>query len=446
MARLRSLALGAAAVIALTAVAPTVHAATAGGAAVAAIAPNGRIAYVAVGEATIPFGPSTQLDVWSMASDGTDAINLTASSDVDDFMPAWSPDGSRLAYISDSFTNTLMVMNADGSGDTAIMDGALSPSWGPDGTQIAVLRSDGVSVDVVIVDLTTGSQTVVTDAAAAPLMDPVWSPDGTRIAFVSNRAETYPDPTTGERAEGFQAEIVVVAVDGTGEVVVTAGDPGSDHATFLEEDRAPTWSPDGTMLAFMSQSQNPSCCGPWQIWAVNADGTGLTNLTADAGVDDQFPSWSPDGTAIVFHRAGQTGSDLYTMPAPSALPVGAQPIRALAAAPAAVTGEAIALTSDGNAQDPSWGALSALPTTYDLAVVVRRGPRAGGVVTSVPAGISCGKDCVETYDEGTSVTLVAKPTRGSVFVGWRGDCVGRRLTCTVTLDFDRSVTAVFRRR
>jgi len=66
-----------------------------------------------------------------------------------------------------------------------------------------------------------------------------------------------------------------------------------------------------------------------------------------------------------------------------------------------------------------------------------------GTVTSSPAGINCGSDCTETYDQGTGVTLTATPQGTSSFAGWSGGCTGTSSTCTLTMDASRSVTATF---
>lgn len=65
-----------------------------------------------------------------------------------------------------------------------------------------------------------------------------------------------------------------------------------------------------------------------------------------------------------------------------------------------------------------------------------------GSVTSVPAGIDCGTDCIEDYDPGRQVTLTAAPATGATFTGWAGDCGGIG-DCTVTMDGDRDVRASF---
>jgi len=77
--------------------------------------------------------------------------------------------------------------------------------------------------------------------------------------------------------------------------------------------------------------------------------------------------------------------------------------------------------------------------TYELIVNIT----GKGLVTSDPIGISCNDDCSEMYDNGTLVTLTATPQGGSTFVGWSGDCVGTDLTCDVTVDQVRNVSAEF---
>ena len=65
-----------------------------------------------------------------------------------------------------------------------------------------------------------------------------------------------------------------------------------------------------------------------------------------------------------------------------------------------------------------------------------------GTVTSVPAGIECGADCTEGYDEGTPVSLTAVADAGSTFTGWSGACEGTG-TCDLTMSGPQSVTATF---
>lgn len=428
---------------------------------------NGKIAYTVCGPSSIPFFPD-QCDIWTMNPDGSAQTNLTATTDRNEAGPAWSPDGLRIAYFEGWSDYTLMVMDADGTNavahpTTLSFPASAAPTWSPDGTRIAFVGFVpdpplGPRTDVVAIDLQTGVETIVTGPVDfggilldATELEPAWSPTGDKIAFASVRPEQYPDPITGEPTDGAQWEIAIVNTDGSGDQVVSAGEPGSDRASFLEEDRAPAWSPDGQMLVFMSQAQVPSCCGPWQIWAVNRDGTGATNLTNDETVNDMWPSWSPDGTQIVFSRSnGAGGTDLWAFPAPTSLPAPA-PLAAARLADAATStlaaSAATRLTFDGNASDPDWGRNPDAPPpapAYTLSVTVESiGVRDGGRVTSAPAGIRCGRDCTETYATGTVVTLTAQPRRKAAFVGWSGACSGVSPTCTVTMDQARAVRATF---
>jgi hypothetical protein len=184
-------------------------------------------------------------------------------------------------------------------------------------------------VNIVIRTLATGAEREITGPVDfgngvfidVDEMEPSWSPTGDRIAFTSVRPEMMVNPITGELEVAAQYEIVTVNIDGSDERIVSGGTPGSDRATYLEEDRSPSWSPDGRMVLFMSQAQVPACCGPWQVWAVNRDGSAATNLTSDETVNDLYPSWSPDGTLVLFTRADAGGFNLYTMPAPTPLPL-----------------------------------------------------------------------------------------------------------------------------
>jgi Tol biopolymer transport system component len=434
---------------------------------------NGQIAYVACEPASTPFFPD-QCDVWVMDADGTNQTNLIQTTDKNEVGPAWSPDGRRIAYFEGWSEYTLMVMDADGSNQTAHPTTASSPSgatptWSPGGTRIAFVASvpdlsGGVQADVVTIDLATGAETVVTRPVDfggvlvdAQEVEPAWSPDGGRIAFASVRPERYPDPITGEPTEGAQWEIVLVDPGGGDDRVVSQGSAGSERADFLEEDRAPAWSPDGRFLVFMSQAQVPSCCGPWQIWAVNRDGTGATNLTNDETVNDMFPSWSPDGSQIVFSRSdGTGGTDLYTLPAPTALP----PTARLTAATVARRGSnargetsaaagAVRLTVGGNVSDPDWGRNPDTPLPqmpYGLYTSISKiGRRAIGRITSRPPGIRCGRDCSEIFSPGSRVMLSARPGFKSEFVEWSGACSGVSPTCEVRMNDVKTVEARFRR-
>jgi len=69
--------------------------------------------------------------------------------------------------------------------------------------------------------------------------------------------------------------------------------------------------------------------------------------------------------------------------------------------------------------------------------------RGEGTVLSTPVGVDCGPLCTAPFEAGTSVTLEAQPAQGGTFLGWSGDCSGAATSCTVKMDGERAVTAVF---
>ena len=93
----------------------------------------------------------------------------------------------------------------------------------------------------------------------------------------------------GGRNEPKNPEIYTINPDGSGEQVLT------NHPA---RDGDPSWSPDGTKIAFESLRNNGS-----EVWVMNADGTGLKQLTFNGPAEDRGTAWSPDGTQIAFHSA-----------------------------------------------------------------------------------------------------------------------------------------------
>lgn len=142
---------------------------------------------------------------------------------------------------------------------------------------------------------------LTTTAAKVDDEQPAVSPDGKRIAFVSSRPE--PD-------YGF-TDLFVMDSDG-GNVSRLTFDATPDANSFGHYVNAPTWSPDGTQLVFDSDRS-----GNREIWVVNADGTGLRNLTDDAATDME-PTWSPDGSTITWTSSRSGEDDIWSMPAPPA--------------------------------------------------------------------------------------------------------------------------------
>lgn len=237
-------------------------------------------------------------NVWVMGVDGTNPLQLTGQpGERCNEMPRWSRDGSRLAFTTSrepiERSWEAYVMNADGtnphnvSDDSGLGDGGADwpHGWSSDGRLVFHHQKTGPPRTFIAhIDGSGRAPFLELEAGYAPF----WSPDGSQIAFVSEQ-DGSPD-------------VYVMNSDGSGIRNLTQ-DPGED--TFFHGDRANLyinpWSPNGTMMAFMSQRD-----GNGEVYVMGPDGSGLSNLTNDPGTD-RFDGWSADGTRIAF-ESDRTGS------------------------------------------------------------------------------------------------------------------------------------------
>ena len=92
-------------------------------------------------------------------------------------------------------------------------------------------------------------------------------------------------------------------------------------------------------------------------------------------------------------------------------------------------------------QDSAW--LMHLPQlALTLSVVAGSGGAGGAIAMTAPADVTCSSTCTEQLDNGTRVSLIARPAKGARFVGWSGACSGDG-PCTPSMDAAESVTATF---
>ena len=205
--------------------------------------------------------------------DGTERAPVTLG-----FDPAWSADGTRLAFVdthAPNFETDIFVAEGDGSGRTQVTHEKVcpaadacgqveGPSWSPDGRKIAysvaVYEGRTYREWTSVIDLTTGQTTKVGDN----LYYPAWSPDGSKMAF------------------SYLGGIAVARPDGTDYTVLTRG-----------LDFHPSWSPDGSRIAF-SRVENYD-----QLYTMKADGSNQVRLTNEEA-HHLDPAWSPDGQKIAF--------------------------------------------------------------------------------------------------------------------------------------------------
>lgn len=181
----------------------------------------------------------------------------------------------------------------------ATMVGGL-PGPGPLGLRVSAADPEAPDLAVSILgDLYTmesdGTDQVRRTSTADQELNPDWSPDGSRIAF-SRIAATVPGH--------YRIHLYTMRADGSSVTRVTSGAP---------DDWTPSWSPDGTRLVF---SRWDPADDTGRIFAVDADGANLTQLTSASGtIGDASPDWSPDGTRIAFVRgnAAVSRSSVFLM-------------------------------------------------------------------------------------------------------------------------------------
>ncbi len=136
---------------------------------------------------------------------------------------------------------------------------------------------------------------------------PAWSPDGKRIGFNS---WANVDGTGIEPPQ--RRDVFVINVDGTGLTNLTQQikvEGRGSTADILADDFRPDWSPDGRKIAFTTNRD-----GNLEIYFMNADGTGPTRLTHNSA-SDRGPKWSPDGTKIAFESNRDGNWEIYVMSA-----------------------------------------------------------------------------------------------------------------------------------
>jgi Tol biopolymer transport system component len=153
--------------------------------------PDGsKIAFFVVGPIVDISGQTTSGGVYLMNPDGSGVEQLTDLIPMPYLPPAWSPDGSKLLFLASSgnaeYGVFLYVMNADGTGLTKLSSEypqVWTASWSPDGRIIATFAGEGTyGIDTMNAD---GSGLTDLFTSSTPVPDVAWSPDGTKIAFVT---------------------------------------------------------------------------------------------------------------------------------------------------------------------------------------------------------------------------------------------------------------------
>ncbi len=231
-----------------------------------------------------PDGPGQGFEICLISPDGAGFQRLTDDGRLD-VTPEIAPDGRHIAWTS-NFTE-LWVMDIDGGNPHRVTDlnaAFTSPTWSPDGEKLAFACNNpsNLTQDGLCTINADGSdfQMVKVIEDLIPPAAPDWSPDGRYLLF-----------------EGFQTSVVnedVMLLDlQTGNVTNVTNTPSSyEHGT---------WSPDGSKIAFVGSpipSDNDTLNN---LYIINPDGSGRTLLfDPEFGATATNPTWSPDGSQIAF--------------------------------------------------------------------------------------------------------------------------------------------------
>jgi Tol biopolymer transport system component len=257
----------------------------------------------------------TQL--WLFGADGSRQLVPTGVAVSGGSPPAWSPNGKQVAFLDrevvDGFGTLFDIYVYDfatgGVRRLTVGHAVTDLAWAP-GPQVVFSSAVGDRFALFLVDAGGTVRQLTRPAESEVDRRPAWSPNGREIAFVHLRQ-------IGEDAG--HGRLTVISADGSSARTLSEAPLG------VELDQAPAWSPDGSKIAFTtSLNGRPSPITQIvvgrDLYVVGADGTGERRLTesAERDVADHNPTWSADGSQLAFEtldREVQSKTSVYAVSA-----------------------------------------------------------------------------------------------------------------------------------
>jgi len=218
--------------------------------------------------------------------------------------PAFSPDGKRLVYAAEVNGDAeLFVMDLDGKNKQQLTQSKgsdIMPAWSHDGTRIAFVsnRLYKAPLSGGNLEVETGMELYVMNADGS---------DPQRLTGNAEDVSVYPDWSPGDQMIAYMNVQQVPAIN-----VVAVGTPSVAPRTLTADTTLsawmPKWSPDGKYIYFMGDNETKK-----DLYRMDADGKNLVNLTANFAGMCADPALSPDGKKIVFASDKDGGVNLYIL-------------------------------------------------------------------------------------------------------------------------------------
>ena len=290
------------------------------------LSPDGDFVVYSVSEPDFK-SDQPRYDIWRARWDGGDRRALTRTAAADDWQPTYSPDGKRIAFLSDrggeDAETQVWVMPADGGEAEKLTDfpgGVDDFDWSPDGKSLAIIANDpglakgeekppqpkpividryqfkqdfvGLLSDkrkhLYVFDVASRKATQLTEGSHDEHL-PAWSPDGRHIAYVTKRG---PDPDRHLNSDIY----VIEPRAGAPETQVTRF-PGADSDPDWES--RPAWSPDSKRIAYLQSGEDKWIYyKPWSLAVIDV-ASGEVMRPAGVELNHTKPVFTPDGRSVI---------------------------------------------------------------------------------------------------------------------------------------------------
>ena len=225
--------------------------------------------------------------------------------------PAWSPDGTKLAYVSFEKKKPIVYVQSLTSGSREVLanykGNNSAPAWSPDGSKLAIVLTYGANSQIYTVSSNGGDLKQITKSTAIDT-EPAFSPDGSQIYFSSDRGgkpQIYKVPASGGSPSRVTFEggynvsprfspdgksLAYIRNDG-GKFRVALQDLSSGQVQLLSEgaqDESPSFAPNGRVILYATKVR-----GRGALAAVSSDGKVRQRLNDASGGDVREPAWGP---------------------------------------------------------------------------------------------------------------------------------------------------------